>query len=250
MKLRVFTIFFTALLAMPAYAGESPAADTAAISTSSSGQADSEPAWDASLAKGMELLQAKQPEAAIREAFDPVIAGFEEKYASEKRRIYCARTMAETLLYMAGAASNKQDAIALQPTWAYAWFMKAYAFNELGRIDDAHSALLKALELSPNNPQFLSELGYGYMVEHKWQDMLDTYTKAEAMVDIASPDDLKTEELTRALRGQGYALTEMGKYDEAEARYKKALQADPNDEKSKGELEYITEKRNQAATQP
>lgn len=208
-----------------------------------------EQAWDAPLAKGMDLMRAGQSEAAIREVFDPVIASFEQKYVGDKRKVYCIRTPTEALLYMSGAASNKQDAVALQPTWAYAWFMKSYALSDLGRREEALVALQKALDLSPNNPQFLSELGYTHIADRDWPSMLEVYDNAEAMVDIASPDDLKTEELTRALRGQGYALTEMGKYDEAEARYRKALRADPNDEKSKGELEYIAGMRKKATAQ-
>lgn len=195
-------------------------------------------------------MKGGQPEAAIREVFDPVIADFEQKYAVDKRRIYCVRTSTEALLYMSVAASENQGAIALQPTWAYAWFMKAYAFNEPGRPDDAYSALQKALELSPDNPQFLSELGYHYVGSKQWQQALETYQRAEAMVGVASPDDIKVEELTRALRGQAYALTEMGKYDNAEAQYRKALQADPNDTKSKGELEYIARLRKTMARSP
>lgn len=40
-------------------------------------------------------------------------------------------------------------------------------------------------------------------------------------------------------RGRGFALTELGRLDEAEAAYNEALKIDPNDDRAKHELEYI-----------
>jgi tetratricopeptide (TPR) repeat protein len=60
--------------------------------------------------------------------------------------------------------------------------------------------------------------------------------------------DLFTEQhqeldLGRAWRGMGYVLIEQGRLEEAEAIYKKCLTLDPNDEKAKGELRYIKERK-------
>ena len=49
----------------------------------------------------------------------------------------------------------------------------------------------------------------------------------------------KLEDLGSAWRGEGYCLVEQGKLDEAEAIYRKALEANPKDQKSQGELRYI-----------
>lgn len=38
-------------------------------------------------------------------------------------------------------------------------------------------------------------------------------------------------------------MTELHRLDEAEAKYHEALKLDPNDQKSKNELEYITQLR-------
>jgi len=231
---------FALLFAANAASATQPAPTTASpVST----PAKAGEAWDAPLAPGIELLKAGKPQAAIDQVFDPVIAGFEKEYAAEKRQVFCARTAGEALLYMGEANANKQGAIAIKPTWAYAWFYKAYALGDLGRADDANESLKKALALSPSNPKFLSELGFSYIAEHKWQDMLEAYGSARAMVDLASPDADKNDELTRAMRGQGYALTELGRLDEAEARYREALQVDPQDERSLKELTYIAQLR-------
>ena len=55
----------------------------------------------------------------------------------------------------------------------------------------------------------------------------------------ASPPDREKLDTARAIRGQGYVLAELGRLDEAEAKYKKCLAMDANDAKAQHELEYI-----------
>lgn len=211
-----------------------PLADT----TQSEGD-ERENARAALLEKGMSLINAHQASEAIAESFDPLIADYEAQYAGSEKQVYSARTVPETLLYMATAASAKRDAIALGPTWAYAYFLKAYALVELGRAPEARPLLEKAIQLSPQNPQFLAELGHSYIADRNWPLMLEIYERSEQATGIGSPEDGKTLELARALRGQGYALVEMGRLKEAEAMYKRCLKLDRNDVKAANELEYV-----------
>ena len=46
---------------------------------------------------------------------------------------------------------------------------------------------------------------------------------------------------SKACRGIGYALTEMGKLDESEANYMRCLTIDPAGQRNKGELAYIAQ---------
>lgn len=223
-------------MATPAFCQDAapPLADT----TQSEGDAK-ENAREALLEKGISLINAHQPSEAITESFDKLIADYEAQYAGSDKQVYSARTMTESLLYMGTAASAKRDAIALGPTWAYAYFLKAYALVELGRASEAKPLLEKAIELSPQNPQFLAELGHSYIADKNWPLMLETYERSEAATEIGSPEDGKTVELGRALRGQGYALVEMGRLKEAEAMYKRCLKLDRNDAMAANELEYV-----------
>jgi hypothetical protein len=50
---------------------------------------------------------------------------------------------------------------------------------------------------------------------------------------------VKNIELLRAKRGIGYSLIELGMLDDAEQQYNECLSIDPNDEKSKHEIQYI-----------
>lgn len=61
-----------------------------------------------------------------------------------------------------------------------------------------------------------------------------------------SPDDVQLTEKSRALRCEGFNLTELHHYDEAAKKYEAALKLDPNDAISKNELEYINQQRAQS----
>ncbi|MEO6968201.1 MAG: tetratricopeptide repeat protein [Rhodanobacteraceae bacterium] len=90
-------------------------------------------------------------------------------------------------------------------------------------------------------------MAYTYEQRHDLAKALELYQQAEAATNF-SPDDIKNIELGRALRGEGFALTDMHKLDEAEAKYQEALKIDPNDQKSKNELEYIREVREKSGS--
>lgn len=67
---------------------------------------------------------------------------------------------------MAAAAMNKgvfeadkHDAIVLSSTWSSAYFIKAYALQDLGRIAEAKSVLQLAIELSPSSLSISIRIG-------------------------------------------------------------------------------------------
>jgi tetratricopeptide (TPR) repeat protein len=89
------------------------------------------------------------------------------------------------------------------------------------------------------------ELGAVMQQEKNWPEALAAYTEAESAAELSYDKDSKqiNTPLTRALRGQGYVLIETGKLDEAEQRYQRCLQLDPDDEGAKRELNYIANLR-------
>jgi hypothetical protein len=60
---------------------------------------------------------------------------------------------------------------------------------------------------------------------------------------------MKNAELAAALGGERYAVTEWHRLDGAEARDDQALKLDPNDRKSKNELQYIAQLREKLGSQ-
>lgn len=195
------------------------------------------------LEQAVQMMKSGQPADAIAGPIAQVIAHYENGPGKERsKRYYCARNQLESFLYLAEAAKDKHDAVVLPQVWADAYFEESSALTDLGRIEDSRAALKKALALSPMNSLYLSELGYTYEVQHDNEKALDYFQQAEGATNF-SPADMKDAELGHALRGEGYVLTELHRLDEAQAKYQQALKLDPNDQKSKNELEYLREQR-------
>lgn len=205
-----------------------------------------------------QLIVDHKPMAAIVGPLEEIISRFENHVVQPGTKFYCARTTTESLMYLIGEAADDIDvsedsmvgngkAVVVGPVWAYAYQLKGYALLELKRAGEAQAALQKAVDLSPQNSQFLSELAYSHQKQGHLARSLDLYNSAEEAAKTFTPDDLKTTELTRALRGQGYVLVEMGKLSEGEERYRASLKLDPADELSKNELRYISGLREKQA---
>jgi len=207
---------------------------------------DKDPELPKLLQEARTLITKKKPQEGIATC-DKVIARFTSHYANSKEKVYCARSSTESLGYLLQAAADmdkgksekgKKNAIVLSSTWASAYFLKGYAFQELGRIGDAKAALKLALELSPWSSLYLSELGSIYKLEKNWREAKKTFEAAEEHAAL-SPGDLKAAELGLARRGLGYVLVELGQFVEAEKKYQQCLKDDPNDTKAAAELEYV-----------
>jgi len=191
------------------------------------------------LADGVRLMQSKKSTEAIQ-IFDSVAAGYENKYKDKNTKFYSARSPAETLFYTLDAAnSNKGSATVVSGNWGYAYYLKAYALLDLGRVSEAKVQLQRAVTLSPQNSQFLSELGHVHQLEKNWQSALQIFQRAEAAAKEFSPTNARNAELGRAWRGMGFAYVELNRLDDAEAMYRKCLELDKNDAAAMRELRYV-----------
>lgn len=189
--------------------------------------------------EGMRLVQAGNAQAAITEYIDKVIVSYERRYRTETRRIYCARSPAESLMYMLEATTEGKDAIAIAPTWADAWFLKSYALTELRRPAAARAALERAIRLSPHHSHYLSELGFLHQQAGDWQRSLEIYKSAEDSVGLVSDQRVRILVHARILRGQGQALIRLGDLNAGEQKFQQALALQPDDAVSKQVLEQI-----------
>ncbi|HWR01312.1 MAG TPA: tetratricopeptide repeat protein [Chlorobaculum sp.] len=186
---------------------------------------------------GVVLVKAKQPAQAL-EHFDKVISNFESRYHDSSTTYYSARTDKEKSYYQLNAP-NPSKTVVLSSDWAYGYYYKSYSLTELGRVPEAITLLQKALSMSPQNAQFMEELGYHYQNQKNWAAALDLFKKAEFASKEFTPQEYRNAELARAWRGIGYVYVEYGRLDEATAIYRQCLELNANDEKAKGELEYI-----------
>lgn len=203
---------------------------------------EAEPAHLALMKQAVELLQQRKPQEALA-VTDQLIAAYEAKYKNSGKRVYEARTSPEGLLYMMTAAKDKQDAVLAKGIWGEAYYVKGYILIDLNRYDEAKPALQRAIAISPRNAKFLGELGHIYQTQRNWLEALATFQDAEEAAREFSPPAARVREWTRALRGSGYVLVELGRMDEAEAKYRKCLELDQSDQKAQGELRFIQEQR-------
>lgn len=200
--------------------------------------------------EGVKLLKLRIPQEAISN-FDRVIAHYESMNPDKNVQVYCTKSTLETLAVLGKHMKEnpKTSAIATRASWwCDAYYHRAYALIELGRLEEAKSSLVNAISHSPMNSQYLSELAFVYHREKDWNKSLETYQAAEKAAET-TPGRVDREELSKARRGIGYALIELNRLDEAEAKYMQCLETDPNDSRSRSQLEYIRHLRASKASQ-
>lgn len=225
--LRTILVLGAITFALPCFAQESPRIDSG-----------DEAKLTKMIQDGARLAAAGKPQEAI-EYFDKVAATYEEKYRDSPTRMRCARWSVESLMYLAEAAKEQKNTTVLSANWAYAYYLKAYALQELGRLPEAKVVLERAISLSPRNAQFLAELGSIYQREKNWPAGLQTYKLAESSAREFSPPNTKDAELASAWRGIAYILVEQNQLDDAEKLYRQCLELNKNDTKASNELRYV-----------
>ena len=252
-------------------------AETPAQGDAPSASAASTPAQDPAEADRLKRLeQARQrlddghPRDAIA-LIDPVIAEYEAQYPDTgETRWYVARSPQEVAAYLArplnedGGKTRYRKAVTLDVYWGDALYLKGYALVELSAGSGAYKAVKdgdtpqsdpallrqaravfeRSLQLRPYHARTLSELGNILQVQRDWEGMLRTFTAAEEAAAFA-PEHEQNRVYGRAKRGIGFALTELGRLDEAEAKYRECLKIDPDDDGAKHELRYIQSLREQ-----
>jgi tetratricopeptide (TPR) repeat protein len=231
-SVRYFNVFFMLALGLASMGALSTAASTSGGELAPSKE-------HALLVKGSNVLRKGSAQKAITDYFDPVIDHYAAAYKGSTKHVYSAQNQVQMIIYVALPDENHVGTEVVDGTWADAYLLKAYALTELGKVKEAQDALNSAIALSPMNSQYLSELAYTYQQTKDCDKSIATYEQAASMAELGSTEATKTADLTRAWRGKGFCLVEQGNLKEAEEMYEKSLSLDPNDSKSKGEINYI-----------
>lgn len=113
--------------------------------------------------------------------------------------------------------------------------------NEIGKFDEAEAYLDRGLAIDPADAALITEKGAALVARHRWDEALAVYTAGLGQHELSPTDQ------ARMLRGQGFALTELKRYDDAEAAYKKSLELEPGHGGAQQELLYIARMRQGAA---
>ena len=197
------------------------------------------------VADAVTMIEAGRIQLAIDGPLTEVVDKYEARYAKKSVTVFCANGMVDALIYAslgAKAVNGKADmpVEVIGPAWARAYWARGYAYSEMARYADARVELGKALALSPMDSQYQSELAFTYQRSGDWKKMLTLYQEAEGDAEIsASIPEQATRLKCIALRGQGYALVELHRLDEATKAYQGCLKLIPGEPKSQAELGYI-----------
>lgn len=217
------------------------------LSVDASGTADA----DADLKKvvdAVKMIQAGRIQIAIDGPLTEVVEKYEAMYAGKPVKVFCAHGLVDALTYagVADKAASGKAATPVEvigPAWAQAYWARGYAYSEMARYADARVELEKALALSPMDSQYKNELAFTYQHTSEWEKMLVLYREAEGDAEISATTDQVSNLQCTALRGQGYALVELHRLDEATEAYQRCLKLKPGEPKSLGELGYIKDLR-------
>ena len=119
--------------------------------------------------------------------YDRAAAHFHEavKGGSQDGRVYYYSAM---LTQIRGRTDDDQmktmrdqaaRAVELEPDFADAYSLLAYAESSLGNVDAGEAAMAKAVQLSPRNEQYALRLGQFLMAQKKWDEATALLTRAE-----------------------------------------------------------------------
>ncbi|QIL02407.1 hypothetical protein G7078_06125 [Sphingomonas sinipercae] len=187
--------------------------------------------------RAAELMRAGEPEKSLV-LVEPIIA--QAMLTSAKRPTAICPGVAAAILqsYMKGAITAT-----VENDWCEAMLVKGYALNELKRHAEAERVLEVLTHHDTGNAQYLNEYAYTVRLNGGLERSLDLYRRAEKLAsklpDRASADHWRAV----ALRGQGYALVELGRWDEAKKAYETSFKYEPANEIARHELQYIEENR-------
>jgi tetratricopeptide (TPR) repeat protein len=197
---------------------------------------------DDQLSRAVELIQSgklDEAEALLKDLISKMPAGWsavkdlpeakEVAFWSHEEFLGCSFKLGE---------SAKKKIVWAWPSYSYAYHLLAYIEVERNNPDKALQYLDQALLLEPDRPDILCEKAYTLVKMKKFQEAYDLYEKAKDIRSWASD-----KQRAKALRGMGSVLIDLGRLDEAEARFKESLKLEPENKIAQNELDYIIKVR-------
>jgi tetratricopeptide (TPR) repeat protein len=189
------------------------------------------------LDRAMELVTSGEPEKSLA-LVDPIIAQAMLKDGKDPTAICPSAAAAFLQSYMEGKFT-----VTVENDWCDAMLVKGYALNELKRPAEAAQVLEALVRHDPANAHYLIEYAYTVRLNGQLERSLDLYKQAEKLASKLSDKASAAHWRAVALRGQGYAYTELQQWDEATKAYQRSFKYEPGNEIAQSELQYIEQRR-------
>ncbi len=188
----------------------------------------------ADLPKGLKGAGADLPqlEAALAHAPAEPVGGF---------AVCDGRTIAfdaPTSLALLLAAANRHEQLSVDRRpmpYAQIALLVGSLHNEAGRFDQALRALDRGLRVDPSDPHLVGEKGFTLIHMGRSGEAAEVCAQGIAAAHGAGDKVL----IARLHRTRGYALGEMGRYDDAIAEYRTSQALDPAETASANEITYL-----------
>ena len=190
-----------------------------------------------SLASAKEMLKAGHPDQSLA-LVEPIIAQAMLNEAKDPRAVCPSAAVALLQSFM-----KNNYSVSIENDWCDAMLVKGYALNELKRPSEAAQVLGTLVGHAPYDPNYLIEYAYTIRVNGELERSLDLYKQAETAASKLQDRQSETHLRAVALRGQGFALTELQRWDDSKRAYERSLKYEPENEIARNELRYIEENR-------
>jgi tetratricopeptide (TPR) repeat protein len=189
------------------------------------------------LESAKEMLKLKLPDQALARV-DPIIAEAMLKEAKDPAAICPGAAVDVLQSFMKGNFS-----VSVENDWCDAMLVKGYALNELKHPEEAEKVLKVLVGHDPNNPNYITEYAYTVRVNGNLERALDLYKQAERIASKLSDKANAAHWRAVALRGQGFALTDLQRWDDAKKAYERSFKYEPENEIARHEFQYIEQHR-------
>jgi tetratricopeptide (TPR) repeat protein len=139
-------------------------------------------------------------------------------------------------------SEDRRSVFWVTPSYSKAWWHLAVVCAEEQRLDNALVCVERGIEIEPDHPRLWIEKGFILNRLKRHAEAVSCYEQA-TLVRAWAP----ASQIARAFRGQGSALIDLGRLDDAETAYRRSLDLEPANETALQELEYIQDIRQERA---
>ena len=193
------------------------------------------------------ILAVQPHEGALRAILAHQPHPFEDPQRIRDTLYFRTQTIADCLIMLTLTQKmNAKKGVCVDNPYPKAAFLLGSYYNEIQRPDVSLPILSGQLKDAPGDTVLASETAAAYVLAKRMDDALTTYQTGLDNAGLFATDHDKA----LLLRGKGFALTELRRYDEAETAYRQSLVLQPGHGGALRELKYIAQVKSGGATAP
>lgn len=176
-------------------------------------------------------------ENSLKKKLNTIVKYCDSKVSTGSLNIVSVANQAEYIYFMS-TVDKGVSVVWIDMVCPATYKMLAFIQIDMGKVDSAVNNLEKAIEMAPLWAEPHAELGY---IMNKAGNFKKAETSYKYAIKLADQFESSKNLKPIALRGLGFALTELGDLDGAQKAYEESLLLEPENANALGELKYIDE---------